>query len=146
MWPREDWNDTFSCYLPLGGHIVMRRRRQNRFKNFKRHHWLIFFCITVLQILFSIDMSSLFLPPVMCCKYTYELSAKKNYQIWYGSFPVRCHSDIRRSSDWWNNMLEEMSRTRGSSANISGNTLRPALAGLWLLLDLRAPSIFFTQE
>ena len=61
---------------------------------------------------------------------------------------MRCHSDIRRSSDMLeeNNMLEEMSRTRGSSARISGNTLRPALAGLWLLLDLRAPSIFFTQE
>ena len=93
-----------------------------------------FFCITVLQILFSIDISSLFLPPVMCCTYTYELSAKKNYQIWCGSFPVRCHSDIRRSSDRWNNILEEMSRARGSSARISGNTLRPALAGLWLLL------------
>ena len=56
MWPREDWDDTFSSWLSRGGHIVMRRRRQNRIKNFKRHHWLIDFHITVLQISFSTDM------------------------------------------------------------------------------------------
>ena len=150
MWPREDWNDTFSCYLPLGGHIVTDLKiLRDIIVSF-----FLYYCTT--NLIFLIDMSSLFLLPVMCCTYTYELSAKKI--IKFDTDPFLWDVTSVESSDRWNNiftlinsaistwMLEEMSRTRSSSARISGNTLRPALAGLWLLLDLRAPSIFFTQE
>ena len=96
---------------------------------------------------------------IMMLQYaTYELSAKKIIKFDADPFRWDVLMTSVGSSDRWNNiftlinsvistwMLEEMSRTRSSSARISGNTLRPALAGLWLLLDMRAPSIFFTQE
>ena len=145
MWPREDWNDNFSCYLPLGGRIVLRRRRRTDLKILRDiiDSFFLYYCTT--NLIFDRNVISILAPRYVLHVHVWALR-KKNDQIWYGSFPVRCHSDIRISSDRWNNMLEEMSRTRGSSARISGNTLRPALAGLWLLLDLRAPSIFFTQE
>ena len=73
---------------------------------------------------------------------TYELSAKEIIKFDVDPFRWDVLMKSVGSSDRWNNiftlinsaistwMLEEMSRTRSSSARVSGNTLRPALAGL----------------
>ena len=75
--------------------IVMRRRRQNRFKNFKRHHWLIFSVLLYYKSYFRYTYHLYSYPP-LCVARTRMSLRKKNYQIWYGSFPVRYLSDIRR--------------------------------------------------
>ena len=151
MWPREDWNDTFSCYLPLGGHIVTDLKILRDIID----SFFLYYCTT--NLIFDRHIISILAPRYVLHVHVWALR-KKNYQIWYGSFRWDVFVTSVESSDGWNNiftlvnsaistwMLEEMSRTRSSSARISGNTLRPALAGLWLLLDMRVPSIFFTQE
>ena len=151
MWPREDWNDTFSCYLPLGGHIVTDLKILRDIID----SFFLYYCTT--NLIFDRHIISILTPRYVLHVHVW-VSAKKI--IKFDTDPFRWDILVTsvEGSDRWNNiftlinsaistwMLEEMSRTRSSSARISGNTLSPALAGLWLLLDLRAPSIFFTQE
>ena len=151
MWPREDWNDTFSCYLPLGGHIVTDLKILRDIID----SFFLYYCTT--NLIFDRHIISILAPRYVLHVHVWALRKKI---IKFDTDPFRWDVFVTsvESSDRWNNiftlvnsaistwMLEEMSRTRNSSARISGNTLRPALAGLWLLLDLRAPSIFFTQE
>ena len=82
----------------------MRRRRQNRIQNFKRHNWLIYFSTSVLQIQFSTDISSLLARPAMCCTYTnFARSVSLSNSIHFTGEMSKRH--FVEGSDWWNNRM-----------------------------------------